>query len=125
MKSKFFVLYFLPIVLFMGIIFYYSSQPYPPVVNLEHGASYEHILEYLILSFLLYRGFINSKYKNIAFILAILIAIVYGVSDEMHQYFVPGRNFDFIDMSLDALGACLILPIRFLKKNKYLKRYML
>ena len=98
---------------------------YPPTLEIKYGANYEHIVEYFILSFLLYRGFRNSRYKNVAFSLAILIALVYGISDEMHQYFVPGRSFDFLDMGLDFLGACLILPIRFLEKNRYFRKYFL
>jgi len=125
MKLKFFVLYFLPIILFMGIIFYFSSIPYPPTLEIKYSADYEHIFEYFILSFLLYRGFRNSRYNNIVFSLAILIAVVYGISDEMHQYFIPGRTFDFFDMGFDAIGACLILPIRFLEKNRYFRKYFL
>ena len=36
---------------------------------------------------------------------AVLIASLYGVSDEYHQRFVPGRMFDVLDMVADALGA--------------------
>ncbi len=125
MKLKFFLLYFLPVILFMGIIFYFSSIPQPPTLGIKYSASYEHVLEYFILSFLLYRGFKNSRYENIAFILAILIAIVYGISDEIHQFFILGRNFDFLDMGFDALGAFLILPIKLLERNLYFRRYLL
>jgi VanZ family protein len=36
---------------------------------------------------------------------AIVISTVYGVSDEFHQRFVPGRSFDVLDMAADALGS--------------------
>ena len=33
-----------------------------------------------------------------AVLAAILISSLYGVSDEYHQLFVPGRSFDVLDM---------------------------
>ena len=36
---------------------------------------------------------------------AIVISSLYGVSDEYHQLFVPGRTFDVLDMLADAIGS--------------------
>ena len=36
---------------------------------------------------------------------AIVISSLYGVSDEYHQIFVPGRTFDVLDMAADAAGS--------------------
>lgn len=36
---------------------------------------------------------------------AIVISTLYGVSDEYHQLFVPGRTFDVLDMVADAIGS--------------------
>ncbi len=33
------------------------------------------------------------------------ISVLYAVSDELHQYFVPGRNASVWDVLLDAVGA--------------------
>jgi VanZ family protein len=38
---------------------------------------------------------------------AALMATGYGLSDEIHQLFVPGRHFDLADLAADALGAVL------------------
>jgi VanZ family protein len=38
-------------------------------------------------------------------LLAIVLAIAYGVSDEFHQRFVPGRSSDVYDVLADAEGA--------------------
>lgn len=40
-----------------------------------------------------------------AVLAAVVIASLYGVSDEYHQAFVPGRTFDVLDMLADAIGS--------------------
>ncbi len=35
------------------------------------------------------------------------LAVAFGVTDEVHQSFVPGRNADLMDLVADALGASL------------------
>lgn len=36
---------------------------------------------------------------------AIVISSLYGVSDEYHQMFVPGRSFDVLDIVADTIGS--------------------
>ena len=42
------------------------------------------------------------------FYLPVLFATVYGISDEIHQYFVPGRHFDPLDILADTAGAVAV-----------------
>jgi len=42
----------------------------------------------------------RGKYKWL-----ILFAIGYAISDEVHQYFVPGRCFQMLDIIIDSIGA--------------------
>ena len=40
-----------------------------------------------------------------ALLAAWLISAAYGATDELHQFFVPGRHADLLDLAADALGA--------------------
>lgn len=40
-----------------------------------------------------------------AIVIAVIIGILYGASDELHQGFTPGRSQEFADWVADALGA--------------------
>ena len=40
---------------------------------------------------------------------ALLLSSIYGLSDELHQYFVVGRYSDIFDWAADTIGAALIL----------------
>lgn len=48
---------------------------------------------------------------------AVLLATLFGVSDEIHQYFVPGRAADVLDVVADGVGALLgALVVAFLSR---------
>jgi VanZ family protein len=40
---------------------------------------------------------------------ALAITSVYGITDELHQSFVPGRSMEFADWMADTLGAALAI----------------
>ncbi len=44
---------------------------------------------------------------NKRLVLAFCLTAIYGVSDEWHQSFTPGRDTSFLDVMLDMLGAYL------------------
>lgn len=43
--------------------------------------------------------------------LAVLLASLYGVSDEVHQAFVPGRSADLLDWLADTAGAAVAVSL--------------
>ncbi|MBR5516047.1 MAG: VanZ family protein [Clostridia bacterium] len=45
----------------------------------------------------------TRKGMNI-FIISISLGIIYAISDEIHQYFVPGRSFLIKDIIIDSVG---------------------
>ena len=66
-----------------------------------------HFIGYMILGILasgliLYYGNINKKY-----LLAFLICVIYAISDEIHQLFVPGRAGQVRDVLIDSAGSLL------------------
>lgn len=70
-----------------------------------------HFLEYLILGLLTYFSLStlqSYKYKKIT---CMIFCVIYAISDEIHQYFVPGRACRIKDVIIDATGvaASLIL----------------
>lgn len=64
-----------------------------------------HVLEYAALGGLWYGYFLCYEFapaKKVGFTL--LVSIAYAVSDEVHQYFVPGRAARLYDVGFDTLG---------------------
>ena len=65
-----------------------------------------HFLLYFGLAALIVVGLTGGKLKPVLIlVIAILLASLYGASDEFHQLFVPGRNSDPLDWMVDSLGA--------------------
>lgn len=110
--SKKFLLYWLPAVLWAILIFALSSvSKFPEEIEpLFSFSQVVHLLEYAILAFLLARAFKHSDKEKLIRnfrILAVAAAILYGLSDEFHQSFVPYRTPDAIDWLIDCVGALL------------------
>jgi VanZ family protein len=59
-----------------------------------------HFTEYGILFWLLIRGPMAQRPY-----LALMLCIVYALTDEGHQVFVPGRTASLYDVALDSTGA--------------------
>ena len=92
--------YWVPVALYAGVIFFLSAQSHPeeqlPSFLLEDVSDKVlHGVEYGILALLCYRAFrwaAGSAVAQQAVMLAIVAASVYGVTDEVHQFFVPFRE---------------------------------
>jgi VanZ family protein len=65
-----------------------------------------HIPAYALLTFLWLKSFARTESKNniIAFSLILSGLLLFAVSDEIHQSFVPGRTASFMDIGLDLIG---------------------
>ena len=99
-----------PVVLWMALIYYSSSirAENIPKIDIPNIDKLFHFVEYFILGALLIRAFANSSDKanfRLIFLLSILIASIYGVLDEFHQRFIPGRSPEIFDIFSDIIGS--------------------
>lgn len=115
--SKRWLSYWLPVLLWMALIFVASSQPELPFV-LNKTVDFitkkaGHVTEYSVLTFLLWRAVSKERGLPVlpSFGAAFVLSLLYGVSDEFHQTFVPGRTGRLTDVGFDALGALLALAL--------------
>jgi len=90
----------------MAAIFYVSSLPQPPLP--PGGDKPWHSTAYLGLAIVVVRAVAGGLMRPVrpgSAVAAILITVLYGVSDEIHQMFVPGRSAETSDLVADAIGA--------------------
>jgi VanZ family protein len=100
-----------PVILWMGVIFAVSAQPSLPRVAdsatdkvVKKGG---HLTEYAILAVLCRRALRQSRQTKHSAIWAFVMAVLYAISDEWHQTFVPGRNGQPLDVLIDSAGALI------------------
>lgn len=94
----------------MALLFFLSSRPVPePVRWLPIIAKLKlvHIIEYGALYLLFIYAIKNTTTYNKleAFSLALMMTVLYGLTDEFHQIFVVGRTSRFIDVIADGVGG--------------------
>jgi VanZ family protein len=103
-----------------AVIFYLSHTPGVDVPPLFFGEDkLLHASVFGILGFFTLGAMKTTVdgYRVFQLWLAVVLVIVYGVLDEFHQHFVPGRSPDIYDVMADALGGMLgvWLSYRFIK----------
>ena len=108
-KTKIFVFYWLPVVVYCGLIFIQSSYPATQSLpRFPHADKLAHAGAYALLGFLFFRAFQTTSIQKGVVLLVTLSAMassVYGISDEIHQYFVPSRTASMADALADILGS--------------------
>lgn len=137
MKTK--TVWWLFIILWCGMIFYQSSMTAPlsdkqsmlivtainrvfsvlagkemVVISNHLVRKSAHFTEYLVLGILLFNGFFSGKAMLKAVAYSLVAGICYAVSDEFHQYFVPGRTMRAFDVMIDGLGVFFGAGLMFL-----------
>lgn len=85
-----------------------------------------HFTIYTLGGFLIYN--LNNNFSNTTkrkIIYSIMFGLFYAITDEIHQYFVPGRSSRVFDVFIDTCGTCTgVLIYRILLKiiNKTIKK---
>lgn len=99
----------LPVLLSMGVIFYLSSVPgrnIPFLFPFEDIVFHSSV--FAILGFTFSRA-INNIYTRISFanalLFTVIFGVIYGISDEFHQSFIPGRQVSSWDVFIDGTGS--------------------
>jgi VanZ family protein len=96
----------------MALIFYMSSRPAPNelrCIPIIAKLKIVHMIEYGILFLLTWFALIKTTVYNEleAFALALMVTILYGLTDEFHQIFVVGRTASLMDVVADGVGGIL------------------
>ncbi|THB72765.1 MAG: VanZ family protein [Desulfobacteraceae bacterium] len=112
------VLYRLPVILYCCLIYWQSahfstnSDPLFP-----HDDKVMHLLCYAILAVLIYRAFMGGTWYRLTSkklgILSGVLSFGYGISDELHQSFVPARTASISDAVADLTGAAAGITLLF------------
>ena len=109
-RNKFISVY-LPLIIYWLILFAATTLPAQAVPKTGISDKIEHLLGYFCLTFLLsnllYFQNKKEKIKKFPITAALIIVAFYGVVDELHQYFIPGRFCDINDWIVDVIGAVI------------------
>jgi len=105
----------IPAASWMALIFVLSMQQFPDTESRGAGwgiaSNGYHCFEYGVLALFLAlfapreQGWPRLRERETRWIVA--LAVLYGLSDEIHQHFVPTRNSSVLDLGSDAVGAWL------------------
>ena len=123
-KRKVYLVY-VPLILYWIMLFTATSLPAANLPSVAVGDKIKHFGAFFGLSVLLNLTLLyQSKvllFKKYFLVAALIISSFYGLLDEIHQSFVPGRNSEFLDWVADSLGAAagVFFVFYLLKKFKY------
>lgn len=132
-SSKNFIRYWFPVILWMCFVFWVSTEAFssqntfslvetilgflfPKLssheVRLIHAMIRKtgHIIEYFVLGLLLFRAFrggSTASWKWRWSLFAVIGVVLWAVSDEWHQSFVPTRTASVADVGIDTAGGIL------------------
>jgi VanZ family protein len=143
-RVKLFLRYWLPLLVWITLIFVgstdllsaeHTSRVIAPFLRWLHPGISErsimqvqflvrkagHVCEYAVLAALLYRALINTVLIGRAMASAAIVlflCVLYAMSDEFHQSFVPSRTATARDVGIDSAGAFLgVALIRLLHRR--------
>lgn len=105
-------------------IFYFSSLPGKEIGIGKKGidiSSIYHFVVFFLFSFFFFVTIKGNKEIKIRYLLIVLIiSITYAISDEVHQLFVPFRNFSIKDILTNTSGifSSIIIYLHMNKKSE-------
>ena len=110
-KLRNFFICWLPLVIYCLAIYIQSGQPgLKHIPDVRFLDKFLHFGAYGLLGILFFRAYETlplKANKTLLILLSIGSATLYGISDEIHQYFVPSRTADIADMAADSVGSII------------------
>ncbi len=103
-----------PAVLYAVALFTLSSFSALPSPPMEVTDKVEHFTAYGGFALTLLWGLSGGRLSTVSWgtaLAALALASIYGVTDELHQYFVPGRSCDVHDWMADTSGAAIAVML--------------
>ncbi len=119
------LLVYTPLVLYWIVLFAATSFPTIKVPTTDVSDKGYHFTGYFVLGVLLnltlifQNKYLSLKRKNALY--TVLIGSIYGIFDEVHQYFIPGRSMEFLDFVADFSGLVLavVFVLFLLRLNRF------
>jgi len=123
--------YWLPVIIMCIMIFVLSEKGgdiyIPPIPYID---KFLHIALYSVLALFYCRAH-KWQWRTFVFPGTIIFTIAYGISDEIHQYFVPHRNPEITDILADGIGGlmgyyayCFLIPGLIKQANNGPRQYI-
>jgi VanZ family protein len=136
--------YWLPVLLWMGLIFWMSTGMFswnntlhflePILRSIQPTISHDsivminnslrkagHVVEYFIWGMLVFRAFragsTEPRMLRWAF-LSLVFIVLFAVSDEFHQSFVASRTASILDVGVDMAGGLLAICVSILRQYR-------
>ena len=125
-KSKRTYLYWVPAIIWAGLIFFASHLPVtdtPPFFDFPGFDKLLHFVIFGILSVFILAGCVQERKIPLlqAAVISLFITSIYGALDEWHQSFIPERAVELADWLADTTGSLtfllLTLPVVALRKD--------
>ena len=104
------------LIIIASLIFYISSITVTGTGTTGYLSYIYHFTAFSYLTLFLLISITGGKKSNLI-ILGILLVIIYGILDELHQYFVPGRFPSIKDILINSIGI-LITSLAYSKSLK-------
>ncbi len=105
----------IPSLILMLAIFFFSSLPSSRIpyfgwwdLFVKKGS---HMLGYAMLGLAYFYALPPRLSTGFRWLLALIMAILFSLSDEFHQSFVQGRTSTLVDVGIDTVGAAIALTI--------------
>lgn len=109
------ILVYIPLGLYWLLILFLTTYPTDKLPSIGFSDKINHVLAYFGLAVLLNLTLQFQKrfprLNNAASLYTIIIVSIYGLFDELHQYFIPGRSCSIEDWAADLIGGIIGLAV--------------